>query len=201
MEGGPSRFLFVPGLGLDGREWEGVRRCLRDQTVDSGCDEVVLLPSLGRAAAPRSDLRVEAAAGRLMAALPAHGPGVVLVGHSASCPVVIETAARCARVTGLVLVGPVTDPRAATWPRMLGQWTRTAVHERLWEVPVLVPQYYRTGPGSMVRGMNAMRVFRSDLALSRTSVPVSIVRGSRDRIAPLDWCQHLADARQPNREQ
>ena len=46
----------------------------------------------------------------------------------------------------------------------------------------------------MVRGMNAMRAFRSDLALAHTSVPVSIVRGSRDRIASHDWCQHLADA-------
>lgn len=186
--------LFVPGLGLDRREWDGVRGRLRGQTTGTvDHDSVVQLPSLGERVALRTDLRVEAAAERLMETIPARGSEVVLVGHSASCPVVIETAVRCAQVSGLVLIGPVTDPRAATWPRMVRRWARTAVHERLWEIPVLVPQYYRTGPSSMARGMNALRVFRSDLALARTHIPVSVVRGSLDRISPHDWCQHLAD--------
>jgi len=192
----PARVVFVPGLGLDGREWDGVRRRLHVKTGGGGGD-VVLLPSLGRSAASATDLRVEAAAEQLVAGLSMHCAQVVLVGHSASCPVVIEAALRCTaaeqrlRVTGLVLVGPVTDPRAATWPRMLREWARTALHERLWELPILLPQYYRTGVPTMVRGMNAKRDFRSDLALARTNVPVTVTRGQHDRIAPLDWCQHL----------
>ncbi len=114
-----------------------------------------------------------------------------MVGHSASCPVVIEAAARRRDVVGLVLVGPVTDPAARTWPRMLTQWARTASHERPSEGPVLAPQYWQTGVGSMLRGMDAIRRFRTDLALSRLALPVEILRGDKDRIASHQWSSVL----------
>jgi pimeloyl-ACP methyl ester carboxylesterase len=115
----PPVAVFIPGLGLDARSWEAIRHLLRGQST------VVLLPSMGHRAARRPDLRVERQAQRLLAAMPP-GQRSVLVGHSASCPVVVEAAARSNDVVGLVLVGPVTDPRAQSWPRMLGQWLRVA---------------------------------------------------------------------------
>lgn len=182
--------VLVPGLGLDDRAWARVRRRL------PGRHRVVLLPSLGRRAAGGTDLRVERQAERLLDELHADtsvsAVGVVLVGHSASCPVVVEAAARSDLVVGLVLVGPVTDPRARTWPRMLGQWLRTASHERLREVPVLVPQYRRTGPFAMVRGMGSVRGYRTDETLARLELPVVVVRGTGDRIARHDWSNRLA---------
>lgn len=178
--------VLVPGLGLGAREWDGVR-----SRLDAS---VVLLPSLGRRAGRRTDLSVEAAAERLLAVIDPDAADLLLVGHSAGCAVAVEAAARCRSVTGLVLVGPSTDPRAATWPRLAARWLRTAVHERPGEIPVLVPQYLRTGFVSMARGMNTIRTFRTDLALARTGVPVTIVRGGNDRITPDDWCRHLADA-------
>jgi pimeloyl-ACP methyl ester carboxylesterase len=111
---------------------------------------------------------------------------------------VVEAARRTATVVGLVLVGPVTDPAASTWPRMLAQWVRTATHERFSEAAVLVPQYRRTGPGSMVRGMDAIRHFRTDVALTGLGVPVEIVRGHKDRIASRQWSaalRRIADGR------
>jgi pimeloyl-ACP methyl ester carboxylesterase len=175
--------VLVPGLGLTGREWHGVRLLLDARTA------VLRLPSMGLGALRGGDLTVEAHADRVAALLPARP--VVLVGHSASCPVVVEVARRV-QVAGLVLVGPVTDPRAATWPRMVGQWLRTARHERVGEVPVLAPQYTRTGVVSMLRGMDAVRRYRTDEALAGLDVPVEVVRGERDRIAPLDWCEALS---------
>lgn len=177
--------VLVPGLGLDARAWAGVRARL---LVDS---RVVLLPSLGRRGRG-ADLRVEAQAMRLLQELAADDARVVLAGHSASCAVVVEAARRSTTVLGLVLVGPVTDPGARTWPRMLGQWVRTATHERLREAPVLVRQYAHTGVLAMLRGMDAVRSYRTDHALARLDLPVIVVRGARDRIAPQDWCDRLA---------
>jgi pimeloyl-ACP methyl ester carboxylesterase len=176
--------VFVPGLGLDARSSEAVRHLLGGQST------VVLLPSMGHRAARRSDLRVERQAQRLLDAMPP-GKRSILVGHSASCPVVVEAAARCSDVVGLVLVGPVTDPRAQSWPRMLGQWLRVARHERPRESRVLLPQYGRTGALSMLRGMNAVRRFRTDERLRLLRLPVEIIRGEQDRIAPADWCSRL----------
>lgn len=179
--------VFVPGLGLDSRSWQLVRHELR------GLSAVVLLPSMGQRAARGIELPVERQAQRLLQSLP-RGEATILVGHSASCPVVVEAASCTSDVVGLVLVGPVTDPAAQTWPRLLGQWARTARYERPREAATLVPQYRSTGTLSMLRGMDALRRFRTDLALSRLAVPVEIVRGENDRIASYEWSSALRGA-------
>lgn len=182
--------VFVPGLGLTGFEWHAVRIHLGD-AVDQA--RAIALPSLGEPVVPGTELGVDAAADRVAASISGDEPPVVLVGHSAGCAVAVATAVRCPSVAGLVLVGPATDPRAATWPRMTGRWLRSAIHERLWELPLLIPQYRRTGLVSMARGMHAMRAYRADDAIARTAVPVTVVRGVHDRIAPDDWCRRLAE--------
>lgn len=80
---------------------------------------------------------------------------------------------------------------------MVLRWLRTAVHERPWEVRLLVPQYLRTGTVTMLRSMNAGRFHRTGQVLDRVRVPVVVVRGVHDRIVPADWAAHLADG--PNR--
>lgn len=104
----------------------------------------------------------------------------------------MELAARERRVRGLVLVGPTTDPTAASWPRILVQWLRTAPHESLWEAPVLTRQYRRTGAASLLRGMDRLRRHRTDTALAALELPVVIVRGEHDHIASAPWCDELA---------
>ena len=179
--------VLVPGLGLDDRTWAPVRQRL------TGRVRTVLLPSLGRRSPRGMDLRVERQAERLLNELIGQGANsVVLVGHSASCPVVVEAAARSQIVAGLVLIGPVTDPRARTWTRILVLWFRTVTHERPREVKVLIPQYRHTGIDSMVRGMNAIRWYRTDHALARLDLPVVVLRGALDRIALQDWSARLS---------
>jgi pimeloyl-ACP methyl ester carboxylesterase len=151
---------------------------------------VVLLPSMGQPVARGTELPVERQAERLLQSLP-KSDAIILVGHSASCPVVVEAATRTDDVVGLVLVGPVTDPAAQTWPRILRQWARTVTHEWPTEAPALMPQYRRTGPLSMLRGMDAVRRFRTDLALARLALPVEIMRGEKDRIASHQWSSVL----------
>lgn len=180
--------VLVPGLALDERDWSGVRPLLGRPSA------VVRLPALGTRPPRSADLRVEALAGQLLQALNRVAPEhrAVLVGHSASCPVVVEAARRDRRVAGLVLVGPITDSRSRGWPHVLGRWTRTAVHERVWEVPMLLPQYTRMGLlRSVLGGMDQMRWFRTEVALADVEVPVTVVRGEHDRIAPADWAAAL----------
>lgn len=184
VAGASAMVVFVPGLGFNSPPWQQVRVLLNLPSV------VELLPSMGSPAPAGTDLRVEAQARRLLQTLTPGAP-VILVGHSACCPVVVQVAASSPEVVGLVLVGPVTDPAAQTWPRMLGQWARSAVHERPAEAAVLVPQYWATGPVGMLQGMDAIRWFRTDLTLAQQALPVEVVRGVNDRIATHDWSEHL----------
>jgi pimeloyl-ACP methyl ester carboxylesterase len=120
----------------------------------------------------------------------------VLVGHSASCQVVVH-AARCwpDHVRGLVLIGPTTDPRASTWPRLVARWLATARREDPRQVPVLVRQYHRTSLTSMRRAMDAARHDRIDVALRATHCPVLVLRGPHDRICPVSWSEELTGTR------
>ena len=137
-----------PCQGWDSRRssptapWTG---CPRPSTV-------VLLPGFGLPAgrdAPRSPREL---AQLLLARLDDLGYGrAILLGHSASCQIVVQAAAQApGRVAALVLVGPTTDPRARDWPSLAARWLRTAVWERPGQLPLLLRDYWRTGLGAMV---------------------------------------------------
>jgi pimeloyl-ACP methyl ester carboxylesterase len=117
----------------------------------------------------------------------------VLMGHSASCQVAVHVAALVPdRVEGLVLVGPTTDPRAATWPSLVRRWLATARHEPPRQLPTLLRQYRRTGPWTMARAMDAARRDRIERAITAVVCPVLVLRGVHDSIAPADWTARLA---------
>jgi pimeloyl-ACP methyl ester carboxylesterase len=182
--------VTVPGLGLDEAAWR--------PTVDAlgggpfSATRTVCLPGYGQPAARGADLRPRSLAAVLLDRLP--GQPCWLAGHSASCQVVIEAAvADPERVRGLILVGPTTDPRAATWPALAGRWLGTAVHESPWQAPSLVRQYWKTGLVPMARAMSAARRHRADEAIRRIAAPALIIRGRHDRIAPEDWVGVLAE--------
>jgi pimeloyl-ACP methyl ester carboxylesterase len=184
---GAVRVVAVPGLGLS----VPVARRALDRLP--GVDRtVVLLPGFGRRAPRGTPVAPPELARLLLERLPAGDPAV-LVGHSASCQVVAEAAAQAPhRVAALVLVGPTTDPRAATWPALVGRWVRTAVHERPGQIPLLVRAYARTGLLSMARGMDAARQHRIAATVAVLACPVLVVRGRHDVICPADWAAALA---------
>jgi pimeloyl-ACP methyl ester carboxylesterase len=184
----------VPGLGLDERAWRPTLDALGRGRPSTG-HRVVALPAYGVRPQRGQDLAPRALAVRV-AALLADLPGpVVLAGHSASSQVVAATAALAPdRVSAVVVVGPTTDPTAATWPRLATRWVRTARRETPRQVPVLVDTYRRTGLAWMARAMDAAR--REDVRedLHRVRCPVLVVRGPHDRICPEDWATEVAAA-------
>jgi pimeloyl-ACP methyl ester carboxylesterase len=183
--------VAVPGLGLS---VEVPARTLRVLQPVVG-STVVALPGYGVPRRPGTATDPAALAARLIEELDGlHVARAVLLGHSASCPIVVEAALQePARVVGLILVGPTTDPRAARWSRLAARWLRTAVWERPGQVPVLARDYRRTGFLDMARSMDASRRHRIDRAVTTVSCPVLVVRGRHDRIAPADWAAALAE--------
>jgi pimeloyl-ACP methyl ester carboxylesterase len=177
------RIVLVPGLGLDERSSERVRR----RTGGT----VVILPGMGlrRPVGTLAEL-----AEQLCAALD-EGP-VVLVGHSQSCQVVVAAAERDPRVAGVLLLGPTTDPRLRRAGVLVARWVRTALGEQWWQAPLVLAQWLRTGPAAMTGLWRRLSPDRVDDRLTRVGVPVVVVRGTRDALCPRDWAAHLA-ARAP----
>jgi pimeloyl-ACP methyl ester carboxylesterase len=183
--------VAVPGLGLSVQVPARTLRQLQPAVGSS----VVALPGYGVPPEPGAAVDPAALAARLLAELDAlHVAKVVLLGHSASCQVVVEAAVRDpTRVVAAILVGPTTDPRAASWPALAFRWLRTAVWERPWQAPLLARDYHHTGFVAMARAMEAARRHRIDHAITAVHCPVLVVRGCHDRIAPADWVAALAE--------
>ena len=174
--------VAVPGLGLDARSLAGV--------MGRVPAAVVLLPGMGL---PELCPSVDQLAGALLERL-GTGP-VVLVGHSQSCQVVVAAAqAGGHRIEGVVLLGPTTDPRLRRLPVLAWRWLRTAVREPWWQVSLILAQWWRTGPRSMVRLWRTAAPDRIDRRLRDLDVPVTVVRGTRDALCPRDWAGQLAAA-------
>lgn len=180
MSGSFPAIVLVPGLGLDGRSSARLRAELPAS--------VVHLPGMGLAAPVPS---LDDLAGRLRAEL-GEGP-VVLVGHSQSCQVV-SAAATDPRVVGLVLLGPTTDPRLRTVRGLLGRWLATAVREPPWQVPLVIRQWWATGPRAMAALWRRAAPDPIDARLHGGTLPVVVVRGTRDRLCPHDWAVRVAGA-------
>lgn len=180
MSSSPARVVWVPGLGLDERSAAQVRARL--PLV------VVRLPGMGL---PGPVPPLEVLAGLLLDAL-REGP-VVLVGHSQSCQVV-AVAARDPRVSAVVLLGPTTDLRLRTLLGLVGRWLATAWAEPWAQVPLVLRQWWRTGPKAMARLWRTAAPDRIDRRLREVPVPVTVVRGTRDRLCPHDWASCLAGA-------
>lgn len=188
----PVSFLMVPGLGLGPEDWEPTIRGLVRAGVEPDRITVATLPGYGKPVRVGDPVDPRGAARGLVEAWIPPGQRVVLLGHSASCQVVAHSASLVPeRVTGLVLVGPTTDPRAATWPRLVRRWLATAVHETPRQVPSLFRQYRRTGLRHMLRVMDVTRHDSIVATLAEVRCPVRVLRGLHDRIAPADWCGSL----------
>jgi pimeloyl-ACP methyl ester carboxylesterase len=182
MTASAAGIVAVPGLGLDARSFARV----------SGLPvTVVLLPGMGL---PEPCPSVDELAEGLLDRLGTEP--VVLVGHSQSCQVVVA-AARAGgrhRIVAVVLFGPTTDPRLLSLPILAWRWVRTAVREPPWQVPLVLAQWWHTGPRSMVRLWRTAAPDRIDRRLGSLDVPVTVVRGTRDALCPHDWAARLAAA-------
>lgn len=183
----PIPLVLVPGVGLGPEAWRPTVAALGADRAST----VVTLPGYGVRAEPDDDLSPTALAGRVVTELTSH-EGVVLLGHSSGCQVAAH-AARAApeRLAGLVLIGPTTDPAAASWPRLTGRWLATARHEDPRQVPSLARQYTRTGVPTILRAMEAARRDRIERALADVDCPVLVLRGRHDRICPQAWAAAL----------
>lgn len=185
----PVPLVAVPGLGLS----KAVPARMLDLLPDRP-STVVELPAFGLPAGRGTPLDPDHLAHLLLSRLDDAGTGrAVLLGHSASCQIVVQAALQAPHlVAALVLIGPTTDLRAGTWPRLAARWLRTALWERPGQVPRLVRDYQHTGLGAMARGLDAARRHRIDHALAAVESPVLVVRGLHDRIAPDTWTTALA---------
>jgi pimeloyl-ACP methyl ester carboxylesterase len=119
-------------------------------------------------------------------------PAAVL-GNSFGCQVAVELALRRPDlVAALILVGPTTDPAAATTRRQIGRLLSDLPHEDPRQTPILAADIRDAGLRRILRTLRYAVNDRVDAKLPALRVPTLLIRGGLDRIAPQAWLDRAA---------
>jgi pimeloyl-ACP methyl ester carboxylesterase len=176
--------VLVPGLGLGP---ESYARTVEHLVTPY---HVVTLPGYGEPAGTREDLHPRALAVALAGKIRERS---VLVGHSASCQIVVELAIRYPELThALVLAAPTGDVRLSSWVDRAVRLVGSAIPD----APKLVrisPQYARTTLPSIARAAEASRHHDLAAVMSGVKAPVVLVRGKHDLMCTAEWVERLAE--------
>jgi pimeloyl-ACP methyl ester carboxylesterase len=119
-------------------------------------------------------------------------PPACVLGHSFGAEVAAAVAASHPEpLCALVLAGPTSDPAARTRRGLILRWLRDLPREAAWQVPILARDIHAAGVRRVLRtvGHSVGNAIEDDVA--RVRVPVLVVRGERDPIAPAGWARQL----------
>ncbi|WP_411720816.1 alpha/beta fold hydrolase [Mycetocola sp.] len=186
---GRTTFVLVHGIGVSSRYFERLAR----ELSRSGTVLVVDLPGFGAAPRPERQLTIEAGAGLLAEFIRSEGlADAVLVGHSMGTQFVVEVAAVHPTLIGaIVLAGPVVDERAPMpWQQGM-RLGRDMLRESLGANWIVSTDYIRSGIRWYLTELPVMLGYPTQERLPLVSVPVLVLRGERDPIAPHGWSARL----------
>jgi len=152
------------------------------------------LPGYGRSDESQEVLDVPHLAGVLAGWMRRWGiERAVLVGNSFGCQIIAEFAIRYPEmISHAVMIGPTADASAPTIAQHIWRLARDLRHEPfiLWLIQGL--DYLRFGPRWQWKTARAMLRDRIEEKLPQITIPVLILRGEHDPIAPQAWVEHLA---------
>lgn len=152
------------------------------------------LPGFGESGRPRHVLTIEEHADVVADLVTATGlRRPLLLGHSMGAQVVTEVAAsRPGLAAAVVLVGPVTEPGRRSALRQGWRLARDARHETLKANRIMVGDWLRAGPRRYAATLPSMLGYPVEDRLRAVEVPVTVVRGAQDPVAPPEYVERLA---------
>ena len=152
------------------------------------------LPGFGRTPGPRHALGIHELADALlewMTAMEIERP--LLVGNSMGCQILADLALRYPqRAERLVLIGPTMDRRARSAPQQFWRLVKDTFRESPSQPFVVARDYATFGLRRFVGTFYAALNDRIERKLPKIEVPVMVMRGARDPIAPREWTCELA---------
>ena len=150
------------------------------------------LPGFGEAPEPARTLTMARHADLVAAFLRSiNVSDAVVIGHSMGSQIGAELASRHPDlVDGLVLAGPTVNSAS----RSVGEQATYLLRDLIGERPIVLwrgaREYLRGGP-HLIRKIRATVVHEPEKAYSRVKCPVLVLRGERDPLAPVSWCEEI----------
>jgi pimeloyl-ACP methyl ester carboxylesterase len=186
-----STFVLLHGIGVSHRYLARLHQELALGANVYSFD----LPGFGDAPRPTRQVPVGEYAAFVRAGLAAAGvTSCVVIGHSMGTQHAVELALQePGLVAGLVLMGPVVDPRRKTVAQQALALTRDAMFSESPSANAIVfSDYFRAGPRWYLTELPVMMQYPLEARIPGVSQPVLVLRGSQDPVAGREWCQRLA---------
>jgi pimeloyl-ACP methyl ester carboxylesterase len=188
---GDRVFVLVHGIGLSHRVYGRLAARLAEHGAVVGLD----LPGFGKdRRRPANAVSVEQLADYVDHVLSeANIESAVVIGHSMGAQVALELALKAPqRVEALVLVGPVVNPRRFSLLQQALALVRDSALEP-WDTAVrVIRDYISCGVSWYLVEAREMMRYRTHVRVAELRVPLLVIRGQNDVIAPADWCDWLA---------
>lgn len=183
--------VLVHGIGVSGRYFGPLAR----ELATEGPVLVPDLPGFGSSPRPDEPLGIADHARVLVELVRREewATAPVLVGHSMGAQVVTEAAAQVPGLaSGVVLIGPVTQPGTRSLLRQGWRLLRDGRHETARANWVVVSDYVRTGIRWYAATLPHMIDYPLEDRIADVHEPVLLVRGEHDPIAPPEYLERLA---------
>lgn len=193
---GPA-FVLIHGFGVSSRYFGP----LASELSQYGRVLVLDLPGFGKSNDPDHSLRITGFAqvvNEAIRRLEVIDP--VLVGHSMGTQVAVESLIRAPGLArGALLAAPVVNDRERTAGLLMWRFAQSAVKESASSAWDSVRGFLNSGPRWLLRDFGPMLRYRMEDRIQQVDVPLTVVGGRGDRIAPPDWCRRLATIREDSR--
>lgn len=184
-------YVLLHGIGVSHRYLARLHREL-SLTADVYSFD---LPGFGDAPKPPRQVPVGEYAAFVRLALAAAGvTSCVVIGHSMGTQHAVELALQePGLIAGVVLMGPVVDPRRKSVSRQALALTRDSLFsESLSANAIVFSDYFRAGLRWYLTELPVMMQYPLEARIGGVSQPLLVLRGGKDPIAGRDWCQRLA---------
>jgi pimeloyl-ACP methyl ester carboxylesterase len=189
---GAPTVVLVHGIGM-GQQYFGLLRT----ALSSRFDVVALdLPGFGPSPEPTSSLTMPRLADVVADALRALVPTpCIAVGHSMGAQVVVELAVRHAElVDRVVLIAPTVNPAERSGWRQALRLLQDLANDPPIVALLGARLYLQAGPRWYLRKLRTMLDHDIRPLLPRIAQPALVIRGEEDRVAPMGWCEAVAEA-------
>lgn len=152
------------------------------------------LPGFGLSGKPARVLSAEQHAQVVAAWMDGTGLGRIhVLANSFGCQIAVELAIRRPDlVASLVLVGPTVDPAAPTSGAQIRRWALDLLREDPHQIPMIFADLRDAGPRRILRTLKEAVGQHIERRLPLVGLPILILRGQYDPIAPADWVAHAA---------
>ena len=188
-DGGPH-VVLVHGLGMAANYLEPTMRALDDRVAASALD----LPGFGKSRVRGRHLSLAELADALVdwtRVRGIHAP--ILLGQSHGCQVILEAVARHPDLAAaLVLNAPTMRAGSRTMHMQFWHVVQDTPREPFALVPHVARDYLRAGPSRIIGTLRDALYDRIEDKLPHVAVPVTIMCGARDPVAPPAWGVQLA---------